>query len=231
MKGKLIIIDGSDGSGKATQSLKLFQRLQEEGYKVKKVEFPDYNSDSSALIKMYLNGSFGSDPNDVNPYVASSFYAVDRYASYVTKWKQFYEEGGIILSDRYTTSNMVHQAAKIEDEAEKEKFLDWLWDYEFNLFGLPIPDAVVFLDVPAEYSRKLMEERLNKFTGTEKKDIHESNMDFLQHSYNNAKQIAEKYKWKTINCVKDNSMYSIDEIHEKVYESLKDILDHDSHKV
>ena len=169
MKGKLIIIDGSDGSGKATQSLKLFQRLQEEGYKVKKVEFPDYNSDSSALIKMYLNGSFGSDPNDVNPYVASSFYAVDRYASYVTKWKQFYEEGGIILSDRYTTSNMVHQAAKIEDQVEKDKYLNWLWDYEFNLFGLPIPDAVVFLDVPAEYSRKLMEERLNKFTGTEKR--------------------------------------------------------------
>lgn len=227
MKGKLIIIDGSDGSGKATQSLKLFQRLQEEGYKVKKVEFPDYNSDSSALIKMYLNGSFGSDPNDVNPYVASSFYAVDRYASYVTKWKQFYEEGGIILSDRYTTSNMVHQAAKIEDEAEKEKFLDWLWDYEFNLFGLPVPDAVVFLDVPVEYSKKLMEERVNKFTGEEKKDIHERDMDFLRNSYNNAKKIAEKYKWITINCVENNSMYSIEKIHEMVYEHIRRVLEKD----
>ncbi|NLZ48117.1 MAG: thymidylate kinase [Clostridiales bacterium] len=225
MKGKLIIIDGSDGSGKATQSLKLFHRLQQEGYKVKKVEFPDYDSDSSALIKMYLNGSFGSDPNAVNPYVASSFYAVDRYASYVMKWKDFYEEGGIILSDRYTTSNMVHQAAKIEDDQEKEKFLNWLWDYEFNLFGLPVPDAVVFLDVPAEYSRKLMEERLNKFTGEDKKDIHESNIDFLQNSYNNAKKIAEKYKWIRINCVKNNTMYSIDEIHEKIYENLRKILE------
>lgn len=227
MKGKLIIIDGSDGSGKATQSLKLFERLQQDGYKVKKVEFPDYNSESSALIKMYLNGSFGSDPKTVNPYVASSFYAVDRYASYVTKWKEFYEEGGIILCDRYTTSNMVHQAAKIEDEAEKEKFLDWLWDYEFNLFGLPVPDAVVFLDVPVEYSKKLMEERVNKFTGEEKKDIHERDMDFLRNSYNNAKKIAEKYKWITINCVENNSMYSIEKIHEMVYEHIRRVLEKD----
>ncbi|NLM35094.1 MAG: thymidylate kinase [Clostridiales bacterium] len=230
MKGKLIIIDGSDGSGKATQSLKLFQRLQQEGYKVKKVEFPDYDSDSSALIKMYLNGSFGSDPNEVNPYVASSFYAVDRYASYVMKWKSFYEEGGIILCDRYTTSNMVHQAAKIQDEKEKEKFLNWLWDYEFNLFGLPVPDAVVFLDVPAAYSKKLMEERLNKFTGDEKKDIHERNLDFLQNSYNNAKKIAEKYNWIRINCVENDTMYSIEEIHDKIYESIRKLLENNGNK-
>ncbi|WP_163195601.1 dTMP kinase [Clostridium thermarum] len=220
MKGKLIIIDGSDGSGKATQSLTLFARLQTEGFKVKKVEYPDYNSDSSALIKMYLNGDFGSNPEDVNPYVASTFYAVDRYASYKMKWKDFYDEGGIILADRYTTSNMVHQASKIKSQEEKERFLNWLWDYEFNIFGLPIPDKVIFLDVPPEYSRKLMEERLNKFTGEEKKDIHERNSKFLEESYYNAKWIAKKYNWVNIDCVENGSMLSIDEIHKKIYDNI-----------
>jgi dTMP kinase len=224
MKGKLIIIDGSDGSGKATQSLTLFSRLQQEGYKVKKVEYPDYNSDSSALIKMYLNGEFGSNPEDVNPYVASSFYAVDRFASYKTKWKEFYDDGGIILADRYTTSNMVHQATKIDDVKERDKFLAWLWDFEFNTFGLPVPDGVFFLDVPPEYSRKLMEERLNKFTGSEKKDIHESNSSFLQKSYYNAKVIADKYQWITIKCVEDGTMNSVEEIHNRIYDRVKDIL-------
>lgn len=225
MKGKLIIIDGSDGSGKATQSLTLYARLQQEEYMVKKVEFPDYNSDSSSLIKMYLNGDFGSKPEDVSPYVASSFYAVDRYASYKMKWKDYYEEGGIILSDRYTTSNMVHQAAKIQDEIEKNKFLDWLWDFEFNKCGLPIPDAVIFLDVPPEYSRRLMEDRLNKFTGSEKKDIHERNSKFLEDSYYNAKQIANKYNWVNISCIENDVMLSVEEIHNKIFDSIRHILD------
>ena len=225
MKGKLIIIDGSDGSGKATQSLTLFARLQQEGYKVKKVEYPDYGSESSALIKMYLNGDFGSKPEDVNAYAASAFYAVDRYASYKMKWKDFYEEGGIILADRYTTSNMVHQAAKINDLEEKSNFLKWLWDFEFNLCGLPIPDGVIFLDVPPECSRKLMEDRLNKYTGDEKKDIHERNSDFLEKSYYNAKLIAEKYNWINISCVESESMLSVEDIHNKIYKALKPLLD------
>lgn len=224
MKGKLVIIDGSDGSGKATQSLTLFKRLQQEGYKVKKVEFPDYNSDSSALIKMYLNGDFGSKPGDVNAYAASAFYAVDRFASYKMKWKDFYDEGGIILADRYTTSNMVHQAAKIDNADDRNSYLDWLWNFEFNLFGLPIPDAVIFLDVPPEYSRNLMKDRANKFTGQEKKDIHESDSAFLEKSYHNAKLIADKYGWITIQCVESRTMHSVAEIHEKIYDSIIETL-------
>ncbi|MDP4088510.1 MAG: thymidylate kinase [Bacillota bacterium] len=225
MKGKLIIIDGSDGSGKATQSLTLFARLQAEGFNVKKIEFPDYNSDSSALIKMYLKGDFGSKPGDVNAYAASAFYTVDRFASYKMKWKDFYDEGGIILADRYTTSNMVHQAAKIEDIGEREKYLDWLWNFEFNLFGLPVPDAVIFLDVPPEYSRNLIKDRANKFTGGEQKDIHERDGSFLEKSYMNARYIANKYGWTTIQCVENGTMQSVDEIHERIYRNISSIIE------
>lgn len=224
MKGKLIIIEGSDGSGKATQSLTLFSRLQQDGQKVKKIEFPDYNSDSSALIKMYLRGDFGSNAEDVNPYTASTFYAVDRFASYKMKWMDFYNEGGIILADRYTTSNMVHQAAKIEDIQKRTEFLDWLWNFEFNIFGLPVPDMVFFLDVPPVYSRTLMKDRANKFTGEEEKDIHEKDSRFLDNSYKNAKSIADKYGWFTIECVRDNDMLSIEEINNKIYEKVKSVV-------
>jgi dTMP kinase len=221
LKGKLIIIEGSDGSGKATQTEKLYTKLLGDGLKVMKVEFPNYESDSSALIKMYLNGDFGKDPSDVNPYVASTFYAVDRFASYKRVWKKFYDEGGIILADRYTTSNMVHQAAKIEDELEKDKFLDWLWEYEYTLFNLPEPDCVIFLDMPPEYSRKLMEERNNKFTGTETKDIHERNFEYMNNSYNNAKAVAKKYSWEKVNCIKDDNILSIEKIAEEIYNRTK----------
>src|SRR3712207_976331 len=172
-KGKLIVLEACDGSGKATQTKKLYDRLLLEHKNVLKVEYPDYNSNSSALIKMYLNGEFGDKPDDVNAYAASTFYAVDRYASFKKNWKDFYDKGGIILADRYTTSNMVHQAAKIHDEEEKNKFLTWLWELEFKLMGLPVPDAVIFLDVPPEYGKKLMLNRKNKFTGKDDKDIHE----------------------------------------------------------
>lgn len=224
MKGKLIIIEGSDSSGKATQTKKLYERLIEGKVEVQKVEFPNYESASSALVKMYLDGSFGSNPNDVNPYVASTFYAVDRYASYKTEWQNFYSEGGIILSDRYTTSNMIHQAAKIDNIDEKNKYLDWLWDFEFNIFNLPVPDYVIFLDMPPAVSRKLMEDRRNKFTGEEQKDIHESNYNYLINSYNNASQIADKYGWSRISCVKDDILRSIDDIHQEVYERVYQVI-------
>ena len=129
---------------------------------MKKITFPDYESDSSALVKMYLNGDFGKNPGDVNPYVASTFYAVDRFASYKTKWGKNYESGEIILADRYTTSNMVHQAAKIQDLAEKDAFLDWLWDFEFNMYKLPVPDCVFFLDMSPDYRIILFDNSANK---------------------------------------------------------------------
>ena len=126
MQGKLFIIEGLDGSGKETQTKKLYERLKEEGYMIKKVEYPNYKSDSSALVKMYLNGDFGKSADDVNAYISSTFFAVDRYASYKTEWQEFYQSGGIILADRYTSSNMIHQASKMENKKERQQFLNWL---------------------------------------------------------------------------------------------------------
>ncbi len=222
MSGKLIIIEsGSDASGKATQTRKLYERLLIDGYNIKKVEYPNYKSESSSLVKMYLRGDFGSKASDVDPYVSSTFFAADRYASYKTEWEDFYKNDGIILSDRYTTSNMVHQASKM-DESNRDKYLDWLFDYEFNLYKIPKPDCVIFLDVPIEFSKKLMENRKNKFTGEDKKDIHESDLKYLESSYNNALYIADKYNWKKIKCVENNNLRSIDDIHEEIYKIVID---------
>lgn len=225
MKGKLIVIEsGSDASGKATQSKLLFDRLKKENYNIRKIEFPNYKSESSALVKMYLNGDFGKDPEDVNPYVASTFYAVDRFASYKTEWKKFYEDGGIIIADRYTTSNMVHQASKINNMIEKDKFLEWLRDFEYKLYALPEPDCVIFLDMPTEYSKTLMEERKNKFTGADEKDIHEKNYNYLVESYNNALYVADKYNWNKINCVAMGKIKTVEEIHGKIYSIIKNYI-------
>jgi dTMP kinase len=222
-KGKLIVIEGSDSSGKATQVKILFEKLKSLNLDVKKVEFPDYKSNSSALVKMYLNGEFGTNAEEVNPYAASTFYSVDRFASYQTQWKSFYENGGIVLADRYTTSNMVHQASKIKDENEKKIFLDWLWDLELVKFGLPVPDKVIFLNMPPEFSVKLMEQRKNKFTGKKEKDIHENNFEYLSNSYNNACRIALKYNWTKVNCISQGKLITIDKIQEEVYNCVKSL--------
>lgn len=218
MKGRLIVIEsGSDGSGKATQSQMLFDSLDREGYKVKKVEFPNYKSDSSALVKMYLNGDFSSNAEEVNAYAASTFYAVDRFASYKMEWEEFYKSGGIVIADRYTTSNMVHQASKIDSSKKRDEFLDWIWNLEYELYGLPEPDCVIFLDMPPMYSNKLIKDRHNKFTGSEKKDIHESNYEYMKKCYNNSLYVADKYNWNKINCIKDNKILSVEKIHSYIY--------------
>ena len=152
-RGKLIVIEGLDGSGKATQAKLLAKHLTVEGHLVREITFPDYASDSSALIKMYLAGQFGQHPDDVNAYAASSFFAVDRYASYKTDWGRFYEEGGVVIADRYTTSNAVHQCSKLPPE-QWEGFLHWLFDYEFHLLGLPAPDSVIYLQVDPAVSQR-----------------------------------------------------------------------------
>ncbi|EIW15859.1 MULTISPECIES: dTMP kinase [Pelosinus] len=223
MNGKLIIIEAGDGSGKATQTEKLYHRLKEEKRTVRKVSFPDYKSSSSALIKMYLNGDFGNRPDSVNPYAASSFYAVDRYASYKQDWGDFYKQGGIIIADRYTTSNMVHQAVKIHVQEEKDAFLDWLWDLEFVKFGLPIPDGVIFLDMPPMYSKILREERA-KNNGEQTPDIHERDEQYLENCYSNYCAIADKYHWHKISCIHHTQLKTVDEIHEDVYQSVQNIL-------
>lgn len=215
MKGKLIIIEAGDGSGKATQAEKLYKRLKDDKRMVRKVSFPDYESHSSALIKMYLNGEFGDRPDAVNPYAASAFYAVDRYASYKKDWGNFYRQGGIIIADRYTTSNMVHQAVKFDVPEAQESFLDWLWDLEFNKFGLPVPDAVIFLDMPPEYSKMLREERAKQ--AGKGPDIHERDEQYLKDCYTAYCLVANKYQWHTVSCIDHEKIKTVEEIHEELY--------------
>ena len=158
-RGKLFIIEAGDGSGKETQTRLLTQRLIREGHRVRAVTFPDYAADASMPVRMYLRGDFGTQADEVNPYAASTFFAIDRYASYRMKWGENYAAGMIILADRYTTSNMVHQAVKIGDAAERDAFLDWLYDFEFNKLGLPVPDAVFFLDMEPCAAERLIAAR------------------------------------------------------------------------
>ena len=213
--GKLFVIDGTDGSGKQTQFNKLQERLKKDEIDFRVVSFPNYDSPSSGLVKMYLSGEFGENAKDVSPYIASTFYAGDRYATYITGYKDYYEKGGIILADRYTTANMVHQAGKIQDKEEREKFLNWLWDFEFNLYGLPIPTEVFFLNMPVEKSLELIKDRENKFTHAEKKDIHERDKNHLIDAYNAACYVSKKYNWYEVKCVKENKIRTIEDIHEE----------------
>lgn len=223
-KGKLIVIEGVDGSGKETQTKMLYQRLKQEDKRVMKLSYPRYANPSSAMVKAYLRGDFGDNAQEVSPYIASTFYAIDRYASYKEDYQEFYQQGGIVLADRYTTANMVHQAGKIQDLKERQKFLDWLWDYEFNLYGLPIPDLVYFLDIPVEMNEKLMKKRKNKFTGEKQKDIHEKDKEHLRKSYQNALSLVEKYHWQKISCLHQGNLKSRETIHEEIYRILLDIL-------
>ena len=219
--GKLFVIDGTDGSGKQTQFNRLQERLEKEKIEYKTVSFPNYDSPSSSLVKMYLSGEFGENAKEISPYVASTFYAADRYATFKKDLEQYYNNGGILLADRYTTANMVHQAGKIKDKEEREKFLDWLWDFEFNLYKLPVPTKTFFLNMPPEYAIKLMENRENKFTHQEQKDIHERDKSHIVDSYEAACSLVEKYNWYEVKCVKDNQIRSIEEIHEEIYQEIR----------
>ena len=222
--GKIFVIDGTDGSGKQTQFEALKEHLDKEGIEYKSFTFPNYDSPSSSLVKMYLAGEFGKNAKDVSPYIASTFYAADRYATYKKEIEEYYNNGGLILLDRYTTSNMVHQSGKISDPVERRKFLDWLWDFEFNLYKLPIPNEVFFLNMPPKYALQLMEGRENKITHDQQKDIHESDVNHIIDAYNAAYELADRYGWFKINCIKDEKIRSIEDIHEEIYnEILKNI--------
>lgn len=222
--GKLIAIDGVDASGKQTQTELLKNRLIGEGNDIKAVSFPAYDNPSSTLVKMYLNGDFGAKPSDVNAYATSTFFAADRFATYRTDWGRDYNGGTIILADRYVSSNLIHQAGKIDNDSEKDKFLTWLDDLEHNIYSLPRPNVTIFLDMPPEYGAKLMKDRLNKSNGAETKDIHESDFSYLETSYNNAVYVAERFGWKRIPCVKDGKIRSIEDIHNDIYAIVKGIL-------
>ncbi len=216
-RGKLVVIEGLDGSGKATQTGLLFEALLAQGKPVRRLSFPDYRQPSSALVKMYLSGEFGRDPSDVNAYAASSFYAVDRYASYMKFWKEDYERGMLLLADRYTTSNAIYQMVKSRRE-EWNNYLCWLQDYEYKKLGLPKPDCVLYLDMPTEISQKLMSRR---YQGDEsKKDLHESNVEFLRHCREAALYSAQHLGWHVIPCAKDGEPRTIEEIHQDVWKGV-----------
>jgi len=220
--GKLIVIEGTDGSGKSTQFRLMSEHLEKDGITFKHLVFPRYTEESSALIRMYLGGQFGTKPSDVNAYAASSFYAVDRYASYKMDWGKWYEDGGLVLSDRYTTSNAVHQASKEKGE-DRDRFLQWLYDFEYEKLGLPRPDLTIYLDVPTDYTEKLLRHR-EADTNT-KADIHEKDMQYLATCRETGRAAAAYYGWTVINCVKDGAMRTMEDIHEEIYAAVKQCLE------
>lgn len=222
MKGKLIVFEGTDGSGKSTQFRLLCERLHGQGTDFQKLVFPQYEEPSSALIRMYLGGEFGSHPSDVNPYAASTFYAVDRYAAWKKVWGENYRSGGLILSDRYTTSNAVHQGGKLSAQ-EQPAFFDWLFDLEYRKLGLPAPDIVIYLDMPTEQSVKLLRSR-ESATHT-KGDIHEVDETYLALCHQTALRAAEHYGWRRVSCVDDQGQVrSVEDIHGEIWSIIsKDI--------
>lgn len=220
--GKLIVIEGLDGSGKGTQGKLLYEFLKEKYSFVRSITFPDYKSDSSAAVKMYLNGEISENPMDVNAYAASSFFAVDRYISFMTEWKEDYDKGCIFLADRYTTSNAVYQVGKAEDP---EAYLNWVWDYEYNKLGLPRPDLVIYLDMDPAVSAKLLLKRYNGDAG--KKDIHEKNIDFLKDCRKNAMTVAKNNGWKIVSCSDDKQPFSLEEISKEVIRLAQECIEND----
>ena len=223
--GKLIIFEGLDGSGKGTQTALTAQKLAARGVDLRQITFPDYASESSALVKLYLAGAFGQKPDDVNAYAASSFFAVDRYASYKTDWGAFYRAGGLVLSDRYTTSNAVHQCSKLPP-AQWDGFLNWLFDFEYQKIGIPAPDAVVYLAVDPQVSQRLLAARYHG--DDSKKDIQEKDLDYLARSRAAAEYCAKALGWKRIDCTADGpqgkTMRTVEQINDEILAYLRDIL-------
>ena len=223
--GKLIIFEGLDGSGKGTQTQLTAEALKAEGQDLRQITFPNYQSPSSSLVKMYLGGEFGQRPDDVNAYAASSFYAVDRYASYKTDWGSFYREGGLVLSDRYTTSNAVHQCSKLPP-MHWDGFLNWLFDFEYKKIGIPAPDCVVYLAVDPEVSQKLMTER---YHGDEsRKDIQEKDREYMARSRAAAEYCARTLGWRRIECTTlengAKTMRTVQDINAEVLAQIRPLL-------
>lgn len=218
MRGQLIVIEGSDGSGKATQAKRFCEKLLKKGKRVRNVSFPDYESDSSALVKMYLAGEFGANPSDVNAYAASSFYAVDRYASYKKDWGKFHGNGGIIIAERYTTSNAIHQCSKLSAETWGA-YMDWLFHFEHKLLGIPELALVLYLRVAPNVSQKLM---TGRYKGNEeKKDIYKRDVAYLNHCRGATDYCSERLGWKTIECADGGGMKSLEDIQREIVRSIR----------
>ena len=212
--GKLIVIEGLDGSGKATQSRLLCQRLEERGVLCKKVTFPDYDHESSAFVKLYLSGQLGS-AEEMGAYAASTFFAMDRYVSYRLRWGADYQSGAVLVADRYATSNATHQTSKLPRE-QWDEYLDWMEDYEYGKLGLPKPDLVIFLSVPIAISQKLLEGRYEGDAA--KKDIHEADLQYLRRCYESAGYVAGRQGWHLLDCAPEGELLSVEAISEKIWE-------------
>lgn len=220
--GKLIVIEGLDGSGKSTQLQLLEQAIKNSGKRFKTISFPNYDSPAAAPLKMYLGGEFGKNPDDVNAYASSVLFTVDRFASFKTDWEDFYNDGGILLSARYTTSNVIHQASKLLKE-KWEEYIDWLYDLEFNLIKIPKPDLVIFLDMPIDISSALISSR---YGGDEaKRDIHENNREYLNNCRKAAKYACKKLGWKTVSCAQDGKPRRREDISADVLKLVKDVIE------
>ncbi len=223
--GKLITFEGLDGSGKATQTELFCKTMRDRGVDLRQISFPDYNSPSSSLARMYLSGEFGSKPDDVNAYAASAFFAVDRYASYKTDWGEYYRRHGLVVADRYTTSNAIHQCSKLPP-MHWDGFLNWLFDFEYKKFGIPAPDAVIYLAVDLEVSQKLL---LNRYHGdAAKRDIQEKDSEYLARSRAAAEYCARTLGWRRIDCCTvidgEKAVRTQEDIHAEVLEKLRDIV-------
>lgn len=220
-KGSIIVIDGLDGSGKTTQFEIIKNTLSEQNMTVKAISFPDYEQPSSTLVKMYLKGEFSKKPEDINAYAASSFYAVDRYASFKLFWEENYNNGELILASRYVSSNAIHQMVKLE-KALWDDYLKWLEEYEYEKLGIPRPNIVIFLDMPVSISQKLM---LDRYLGDQsKKDIHEANVSYLEECRSSALYAAKKLGWIIIECSKNNQPKSVNEISDDIMNTINSFL-------
>lgn len=219
--GIFIDLEGLDGSGKTTQTELICKRLEADGINYRQIKLPDYESDSSILVRKYLAGDFGKNAGDVNSYAASVLYAADRFASYTEKWGEDYRNGKLIFADRYTPANALYQMTKLK-KSEWDSFLEWLFDFEYEKIGIPAPDKVIFLDMPVEVSQRLMTSR---YGGDEsKKDVHEANVEFLNACREAALYAADKYSWSVVQCAENGEPLPIETINDKVYEILLDTL-------
>lgn len=222
MSGKLIVIDGLDGCGKSTQVELLYNAIKKLNGNVRVISYPDYEQPSSTLVKMYLNGDFSKNPDDVNAYAASSFYAIDRYASYMQFWGEPYKNGDIIIAARYVSSNAIHQMVKL-GKSEWDKFLSWLDDYEFEKLGLPREDKTIFLDMPRNVANALITSR---YSGDEtRKDIHESNLPYLEKCQESAAYAAKKLNWSVVSCSDGINAYSTQKIADEILKQVLQIID------
>ena len=221
MSGKLIVFEGTDGSGKATQAGLLCRHLEREGIPFREIDFPRYGKPSAAMVQEYLDGNLGKRPGDVSAYAASLFFSMDRYASYKQDWGGFYESGGLVVANRYTTSNAVHQASKLL-KSERKAYLDWLFDLEYNKLGLPKPDLVLYLDMPIEITERMMRRR-EADTHTHA-DIHEQDAAYLRRCRESAREVVDQCGWTVIHCGRDGEPRSVEDIAAEVWRRVREAL-------